>query len=128
MSINTSSTSQQKPPAMAAELHGIRMNDLRTIRIIRLAVAVTIAMTIAQLVNWPLSFVAPVLTVAFLDMPIPAPTMRRFAAYLSYAVLSVVLVFIFIMLSNPIHWFLFPLMAWQSFLVPIACIRARRWS
>lgn len=86
---------------MVAELPGIRMNDLRTIRIIRLAVAVTIAMTIAQLVNWPLSFVAPVLTVAFLDMPIPAPTMRRFAAYLSYAVLSVVLVFIFVMLSQP---------------------------
>ena len=75
--------------------------DIKYVRIVRMVMAVTVAMAIAQIANWPISFVAPVLVVALLEMPIPAPSLRDFAAYLGYAVISVTCVFIFVMLFQP---------------------------
>jgi len=75
--------------------------NIRAVRIVRMVIAVTVAMAIAQAANWPLSFVAPVLTVALLQMPIPQPALQDFVAYLGYAVLSVGGVFIFVTLLQP---------------------------
>lgn len=70
-------------------------------RVLRFAFAATVAMLIAQIFNWPLSFVAPVLVVALLEIPIPAPLPRDFLANLGYSLASVAAVFVFVMLLEP---------------------------
>jgi hypothetical protein len=89
-----------RPPATALLPWSWR-RDLRSVRVVRLALVATTALFIAQMFNWPLSFVAPVLVVAFMEMPIPKPSLREFAAFLSYAILSVVGGYVFVMLFEP---------------------------
>ena len=89
-----------QPPRPDSKSRSWRQN-IRAVRTVRMVVAVTVAMAVAQAVNWPLSFVAPVLTVALLELPLPQPSLQDFVAYLVYAVISVVGVFLFVMLLQP---------------------------
>jgi hypothetical protein len=63
--------------------------DLRTTRMLRFAVGSTLAAAIAYVYEWPLFFVTPVLTIAFLTKDIPGftPQKRNLIAYVSGAVL-----------------------------------------
>ncbi len=72
-----------------------------TVRALRLAIAATTGLLIALLVNWPLAFVTPALVVAFLEIPIPKPSLRDFAAFLGYAVFGIGGVFLLVMLFQP---------------------------
>ncbi len=51
------------------------MQDLRTVRILRLSIGATIAMALAYAINWPLAMLTPVFTVVFLSLPFPRPTL-----------------------------------------------------
>ena len=47
--------------------------DIASIRILRMAAATGICMFVSQIVNWPMSFIAPVFTMFILALPLPAP-------------------------------------------------------
>jgi hypothetical protein len=46
--------------------------DIASIRILRLALATALSMWFSQVVNWPMSFLAPVFTLFILSLPVPA--------------------------------------------------------
>lgn len=52
------------------------MHPLAARRILRLALGTALALLFSQLVAWPLSFIAPVLTLTILALPIPAPPLK----------------------------------------------------
>ena len=56
-----------------------RVRDMRPDhrRILRLALGVAMAMAFSQALNWPMSFVAPLITAMMLTLPLPAPTLRQ---------------------------------------------------
>lgn len=94
------STKEQSAPSMGIESTSFGWN-LRVLRILRLAIAATVALTIAQVFNWPLSFLAPVLVTALLVKPIPRPTMRGFLKDVVYSSLMVAGAFVLVMLVQP---------------------------
>lgn len=60
--------------------------DLRTVRVVRFTVGTTVAGGIAYAYEWPLFFLTPVLTIAFLSMPIPGVSAGRWLNLLTYVV------------------------------------------
>ena len=46
-------------------------------RILRLALGVSLAMAFSQALNWPMSFIAPLISAMMLTLPLPAPTLRQ---------------------------------------------------
>ena len=50
--------------------------DTASRRILRLALGVSLCMLFSQVVNWQLSFVAPVFTIILLSLPYPAPSLK----------------------------------------------------
>ena len=64
--------------------------DLRALRVYRYAMGSTIAMGVALGINWPLSYMVPMLSLSFLATPDPCPTLKRglsFVAVVAGAVL-----------------------------------------
>ncbi len=100
MSTNELTIESDNPP-QTTTAPGSWRQDVGRVRVIRLALAVTVAMAIAQIFNWPISFVAPVLVVVFLEMPIAEPTLRQTLAYLGYAIGTVAGSFVFVLLFEP---------------------------
>jgi uncharacterized membrane protein YccC len=49
--------------------------DIASTRILRLAIGVTLALAFSQAVNWPASFIAPVLVSVILSLPLPVPSL-----------------------------------------------------
>jgi len=47
--------------------------SIASVRILRMALGTALSMLFSQIVNWPMSFVAPVLTMFILSLPFPAP-------------------------------------------------------
>jgi len=47
--------------------------DIASIRILRLALGTALSLWFSQAVGWPMSFIAPVLTMFVLSLPLPAP-------------------------------------------------------
>ncbi|MCP4874567.1 MAG: DUF2955 domain-containing protein [Gammaproteobacteria bacterium] len=50
--------------------------DQDSVRVIRFAVGVTISVALAYGIEWPLSFLLPVLTSVFLSLPLPMPSLQ----------------------------------------------------
>ena len=46
--------------------------SIASVRILRMALGTALSMLFSQIVNWPMSFVAPVLTMFILSLPLPA--------------------------------------------------------
>ena len=46
--------------------------SIASVRILRLALGTALSMLFSQIVNWPMSFIAPVLTMFILSLPLPA--------------------------------------------------------
>lgn len=51
-------------------------NDQTSVRIIRFSVGVTLAAALAYGINWPLSFLLPILTSFMLSLPLPMPSLQ----------------------------------------------------
>ncbi len=66
--------------------------DLRTVRIVRMALGVTVAMTIAQAWAWPVSFVYVALCSTLLATPAPGPRLRDTLQNAGYAIVVFTLV------------------------------------
>ena len=60
--------------------------DLRTVRVVRLALALTASMAIAQGFAWPLHFVYVAVVVGLLAVPAPGPTLKDTFDGVGYAV------------------------------------------
>jgi len=102
MSTDVTHTGPARPaPAAYASWRPSWLQFLQPVLILRFALATTTVMVIVQVFDWPLSFVAPVLVIALLEIPTPAPTPRDFIANLGYCVVSVVAGFVFVMLLQP---------------------------
>ena len=63
-------------------------------RILRLALGVSLCMLFSQLINWPLSFIAPVFTMFILALPIPAPSFKGGFVFVLALVGSVIAAFV----------------------------------
>jgi len=50
--------------------------DIDSIRIFRMALATALSMWFSQVVNWPMSFLAPVFTLFILSLPLPALSLK----------------------------------------------------
>ena len=51
--------------------------DIASVRILRLALATALSMLFSQIINWPLSFIAPVFTMFILALPMPALSFKK---------------------------------------------------
>ena len=71
--MSTEATS--KIPSLRAWLQEIAQ-DQTSVRIIRFAVGITISVALAYGIEWPLSFLLPVLTSVFLALPLPMPSLQ----------------------------------------------------
>ena len=49
-----------------------RRMSIASVRILRMALGTALSMMFSQIVNWPMSFIAPVLTMFILSLPLPA--------------------------------------------------------
>ena len=51
--------------------------NIASVRILRLALATALSMLFSQIINWPLSFIAPVFTMFILALPMPALSFKK---------------------------------------------------
>ena len=51
--------------------------DIASVRILRMALATALSMWFSQVINWPLSFIAPVFTMFILALPLPALSFKN---------------------------------------------------
>jgi uncharacterized membrane protein YccC len=51
--------------------------DIASVRILRLALATSLSMLFSQIINWPMSFLAPVFTMFILALPLPALSLKK---------------------------------------------------
>ena len=54
----------------------MRAMDIASVRILRLSLGTAVSLWYSQAVNWPMSFIAPVITLLILALPFPAPKLK----------------------------------------------------
>jgi uncharacterized membrane protein YgaE (UPF0421/DUF939 family) len=92
--------------------------DQTSIRIIRYAVGVTLSAALAYAINWPLSFLLPVLTAFMLSLPLPMPslatglrnmlhTLMAFGLGLVFALVFLQFPFVFILMLGLVMYHLY---------------------
>ncbi|UCE89011.1 MAG: DUF2955 domain-containing protein [Pseudomonadota bacterium] len=89
--------------------------DLRTARIVRFATGVTFAAAVAFAIEWPLSFLVPVLTAVFLAMPLPGPTPQQVLSNIFYVLGAFALGLVFTLLLLPFPLIYVPLLGLSLF-------------
>lgn len=75
--------------------------DLRSVRILRFALGVTLSGALAFSIEWPLSFLFPVLTAVILAMPLPGMTARQLGMNSLYLLISFALGLVFTLFFLP---------------------------
>ena len=75
--------------------------DLRSARIIRYAVGVMIALSIAYAYQWPLYFLTPVLAAFFLSLPVPAPGFKAAVVMMGFILMAFLIGMGFAFLVGP---------------------------
>jgi hypothetical protein len=98
---------------MPTEMHPVAAR-----RILRLALGTALALLISQVINWPLSFVAPVLVSVLLALPIPAPGFKKSLLFV-------------VALAAPVWlatWLILPLLTYQPLVGLLVLVAACFWS
>ena len=88
--------------ALAAAID--RATAVASRRILRLAFGTTVSLLFSQIINWDLSFLAPVFTMFLLAVPLPAPTLPKAIALLIALLLPVCLGISLIPFLNDARW------------------------
>ncbi|MFC1823588.1 DUF2955 domain-containing protein [Thermodesulfobacteriota bacterium] len=102
MSINVSANMHPVAPAVGENSrHRPWTRDLRTARIVRYAVGVTVSVAIAFGLQWPLYFLTPIFTALFLAIPLPGPTLKQAFALFGYVVVAFAIGLIFTLFLLP---------------------------
>ncbi len=65
------------PTEAIARATAIPMHPVAARRILRLALGTALSLAFSQVVNWPMSFIAPVFTALILGLPLPPPGLRK---------------------------------------------------
>jgi uncharacterized membrane protein YccC len=79
------------PAESRAPVSGVSQGmDIASLRILRLALGTALSMLFSQIVNWPMSFIAAVMTMFILALPFPAP---KFSSGLKFMVVFIVAVY-----------------------------------
>ena len=65
------------PTEAAAQAPAAGLHPVAARRILRLAFGTSLCLLVSQVVNWPLGFIAPVLTLTLLGLPFPAPGLKK---------------------------------------------------
>ena len=63
--------------------------SIANVRILRLALGTALSMLFSQVVNWPMSFIAPVLTMFILALPMPAMNLANGIKFILVFVVSI---------------------------------------
>lgn len=63
--------------------------DIAGVRILRMAFGTALCLVFSQLVNWDMSFVAPILTMFILSLPLPAPSLKSGFLFIAALVVAV---------------------------------------
>ncbi|NOQ90129.1 MAG: DUF2955 domain-containing protein, partial [Gammaproteobacteria bacterium] len=66
------------------------MHPIAARRILRLALGTALSLCFSQIINWPLSFIAPVLTMFILALPIPVLTFKKGIVFILALVLPMI--------------------------------------
>jgi len=88
------------------------VSDIRSkpqsIRVMRFAIGVTLAVAISSAINWPLAFLVPILTSVFLAMPIPMPGLKAGLTNMLYTISAffIGIVFTLFLLPYPLAYIL----------------------
>jgi hypothetical protein len=69
------------PTEAAVALTSGSTHPVATRRILRLALGTALSLWFSQVVNWPMSFIAPVFTALILGLPLPPPTLKKGIAF-----------------------------------------------
>jgi len=102
MSTDISADNHSAPPGDAGRHRQMPWTaDLRTVRIVRYAAGVTVAVTFAFSLQWPLYFLTPIFTASFLAMPLPGPTLKQAFALFGYVAVAFALGLIFTLFLLP---------------------------
>jgi hypothetical protein len=102
MSTDISVDKYDAPPGDAGSPRQITWTaDLRTVRIVRYAVGVTVSVAIAFGLQWPLYFLTPIFTAMFLAMPLPGPTLKQAFTLFGYVAVAFALGLIFTLFLLP---------------------------
>ena len=92
--------------------------DIASVRILRMALGTGISMWFSQVVNWDMSFIAPVLTMFILSLPFPAPKLisgLKFVLALALAVYAGLALLPFILNQRAVGVLLLALLLFGSF-------------
>ena len=102
MSTNVTADNHAAPPGDAGRYRQMSWTaDLRTVRIVRYAAGVTVAVAMAFGLQWPLYFLTPIFTAMFLAMPLPGPTLKQAFALFGYVAVAFALGLIFTLFLLP---------------------------
>jgi len=63
--------------------------DIASVRILRMSFGTALSLWVSQAVGWPMSFIAPVLTMFVLSLPLPAPGLKGGVKFVLALVISV---------------------------------------
>ena len=66
-----------------------RRLNIASVRILRLALGTALSMLFSQVANWPMSFIAPVLTMFILALPMPVMNLSSGAKFILVFVISI---------------------------------------
>jgi hypothetical protein len=75
--------------ATAANAVDSRRMSIASVRILRLALGTALSMLFSQIVNWPMSFIAPVLTMFILALPLPALKLKSGITFILVFVVAI---------------------------------------
>jgi hypothetical protein len=75
--------------AAAANSAGSKQMSIASVRILRLALGTALSMLFSQIVAWPMSFIAPVLTMFILALPLPALSLSNGIKFILVFVVAV---------------------------------------
>ncbi len=90
-------------------------NEQRSVRVIRFAVGVTLAMAIALGIDWPLAFLMPVFTAVILAMPMPAPSIKSGLTNMLYTMIAFGIAVVFTLFLLPYPLLYIPLLGLALF-------------
>ncbi len=92
------------PTDAAALARGAVRHPAAARRILRLALGTALCLLVSQLLNWPMAFVAPVLTLTILALPVPAPRLKGGIVLILGLVLPVTLGLLLVPLLEHARW------------------------
>ena len=101
-------------PGLIAAIRNL-VSDIRSkpqsIRVMRFAVGVTLAVAISSAINWPLAFLVPILSSVILAMPIPMPGLKTGLTNMLYTISAFMIGIVFTLFLLPYPLVYMPMLA-----------------